>query len=363
MIVRPTPRRQPLTRLPVAAMLGALLVVLVAAPGPTDARLPTWTGGVDLYRSGTFTTQKTWLWCTAADVQIIRNTVDHASDHSRSSQRRYFSYMRRHNRYDIPVSDGVDPAGWAAGLRRFVDPRYRLVARGSFGSALKSAVRNLRLTNLPVGITVSHGNHAWVLTGFTATADPAVTRRFTVTSVRVVGPLWGLQNRSYGYDMRPDTKLTRRQLRGFFTPWHYAGVRMAWEGDWVSIQPMAGAQGSAAFGSTASGSTSPAKPAETPSVVASGATSGAPATSSSEPPARTVTAPPSASLDAAGMALVGADAQGTTQPSTPAGTPGSAGGLRDPTAFDLGLGLAAPMAVTVVAGAAGLWARSRHSGP
>ena len=147
--------------------------------------------------------------------------------------------MRAHDRYAIPLSDGVDPAGWTAGLRRFVDSRYQLTRSGSFESALRSAVTNLRRTNLPVAITVSHGNHAWVLTGFTATADPAATTRFRVTSVRVVGPLWGLQSRSYGYDMRPDTKLTPAQLKGFFTPWHYAGIRMAWEGQWVSVQPVA----------------------------------------------------------------------------------------------------------------------------
>jgi hypothetical protein len=205
----------------------------------TAAGIPRWTGGVDLYRSGVFTTQKTWLWCTAADVQIIRNIADHAADHTRSSQQRYFDAMRAHNRYDIPVADGVDPAGWTYGLRHFVDSRYRLVSSTSFNAALRTAVTNLRKTNLPVGITVSHGNHAWVLTGFTATADPATTTHFTVTSLRVVGPLWGLQSRTYGYDMRPDTKLTPWQLAGFFTPWHYAKVRMAWEGRWVSIQPMA----------------------------------------------------------------------------------------------------------------------------
>ena len=211
----------------------------MAAPDADVAALSRWTGGIDLYRSGVFTTQKTWLWCTAADVQIIRNIADRATDHSKSGQQRYFDYMRAHNRYSIPVSDGVDPAGWTAGLRRFVDSRYRLTRSGSFDSALRSAVTNLRKTNLPVAITVSHGNHAWVLTGFTATADPAATSRFSVTSVRVVGPLWGLQSRTYGYDMRPDTKLTPSQLKGFFTPWHYAGVRMAWEGQWVSVQPVA----------------------------------------------------------------------------------------------------------------------------
>ena len=227
-------------RLLLAATIAVLLVAgRPAVPGSDAAALSRWTGGVDLYRTGVFTTQKTWLWCTAADVQIIRNIVDHAADHTRASQQRYFDYMRAHDRYAIPLSDGVDAAGWAAGLRHFVDSRYRLYQSGSFDSALRSAVTNLRRTNLPVAITVSHGNHAWVLTGFTATADPAVTSRFSVTSVRVVGPLWGLQSRSYGYDMRPDTKLTPSQLRGFFTPWHYAGVRMAWEGSWVSVQPVA----------------------------------------------------------------------------------------------------------------------------
>jgi hypothetical protein len=225
------------------ALITLLLGLLAPAPASAAAG---WTGGIDLYRSGTFTTQKTWLWCTAADVQIIRNIVRHQADHSRAGQQRYFDYMRAHNRYRIPVTDGVDPAGWAAGLRKYVDARYRLVASGSFDSALRSAVTNLRRTNLPVGITVSHGNHAWVLTGFTATADPAATTRFAVTSVRVVGPLWGLQSRTYGYDMRPDTRLTPTQLRGFFTPWHYGGVRMTWERRWVSVQPMATTSNAAA---------------------------------------------------------------------------------------------------------------------
>ncbi len=224
-----------------------LLVLLVAGalahggavPSSTAAAFPRWDGSIDLYRGGVFTTQKSWLWCTAADVQIARNIADGKRDHAKASQQRYFRYMRARNRYDIPVKDGVDPAGWTAGLRHYVDRRYRLTTNRSFDAALRSAVTNLRRTNLPVGITVAHGNHAWLLTGFSATADPATTKDFRVTSVRVVGPLWGLQSRTYGYDMRPNTKLTPKQLKGFFTPWHYAGVKMAWEGRWVSIQPVA----------------------------------------------------------------------------------------------------------------------------
>ena len=226
--------------------LAAMLVLgRLAVPDQDVSALSTWTGGVQLYRSGVFTTQKSWLWCTAADVQIMRNIDRGTTDHSATNQRKYFAYMRAHNRYSIPASDGVDPAGWTAGLRHFVDDRYRLVQSTSFESALRTAVTNLRKTGLPVAITVSHGGHAWIIVGFTATADPAVTSKFTVTSVRVVGSLWGLQSRTYGYDMKPNTKLTPKQLKGFFTPWHYSKIRMAWEGKWVSVQPRLNATTSA----------------------------------------------------------------------------------------------------------------------
>ena len=234
-------------------------------PRPAEAAsLPTWTGGVNLYRNGTFTTQKSWLWCTAAGVQIVRNIVDRKTDHTTAGQRRYFDWMRTHNRYDLPLSAGVDPAGWTAGLRHFVDDRYRLVSSRSFDSALRSAVTRLRLTNLPVALTVSHGNHGWILTGFRATADPAKTSRFSVTSVRVTGPLYGLQSKN-GYDMAPNTKLTTAQLRRFFTPWKYAPRAMIWDGRYVSIQPVP-VKASAA----ASASAAPSRAASSaPSVVAS----------------------------------------------------------------------------------------------
>ena len=202
------------------------------------ALLPAWDGGIDLYRDGVFTTQKSWLWCTAAGVQIVRNIVERDNDHSTAAQRRYFDWMRSKNRYELPESAGVDPRGWTAGLRHFVDDRYRLVASSSFRTGLRSAAANLRRTGLPVALTVSNGGHGWILTGFEATADPLLTDDFEVTSVRVVGPLYGRQSKN-GYDMPPDTKLSAERLRRFFTPWRYRPLPMIWDGKFVSIQPVA----------------------------------------------------------------------------------------------------------------------------
>jgi hypothetical protein len=215
---------------------------LAAAPAPAAAAptalLPAWDGGIDLYRDGVFTTQKSWLWCTAAGVQIVHNIVERDEDHTTAGQRRYFDWMRSKNHYELPESAGVDPQGWTAGLRHFVDDRYRLVSSGSFRAGLRSAAANLRRTGLPVALTVSQGNHGWILTGFEATADPLLTDDFDVTSVRVVGPLFGRQSKN-GYDMRPGTKLSTAELRRFFTPWRYAPMAMKWDGRYVSIQPVA----------------------------------------------------------------------------------------------------------------------------
>ncbi len=204
---------------------------------PDPAALSAWNGGVNLYRDGVFTTQKSWLWCTAAGIQIVRNIVRDQEDHSAAAQRKYFTWMRTRNRYTLPVSAGVDPQGWTAGFRQYIDDRYRLVSSTTFDNALRSAVKRLRQTNLPVALLVAHGNHGWILTGFTATADPAATASFKVTSVRIVGPLFGLQSRN-GYDMPPNTRLTPTQLKRYFTRWWYEPKRMMWDGRFISIQPV-----------------------------------------------------------------------------------------------------------------------------
>jgi hypothetical protein len=225
-----------------AGALLALLLVLGGVPTASATAPEPWDGSVDLYREGSFTTQKTWLWCTAAGVQIVRNIVDGKDDHSRRSQERYFDWMRERNGYDLPESAGVDPVGWTAGLRRFVDERYELVVTKTFRGTVRTAAASLRRTGLPVALTVANGGHGWIMTGFTADADPLVTDDFQVTHVRIVGPLYGLQSRN-GYDPRPGTELTIDELRRFLTPWRYEPLPMVWDGRYVTIQPSRGTAG------------------------------------------------------------------------------------------------------------------------
>ena len=201
---------------------------------------PRWTGSIDLYRPGAFSTQRTWRWCTAAVLQIMRNIDRREADHSRRQPAALLLVhagprplrhpprgRRRPGRLGsraAQVGRPELPGGRQEELRGGAPRRGRASARDEPARRHRRRPRHARLgpDRLP------------------ATADPAVDDRFRVTSVRVVGPLWGLQSRSFGYDMRPNTRLTRAQLRRFFTPWHYPRIRMVWEGRWVSIQPVGG---------------------------------------------------------------------------------------------------------------------------
>jgi hypothetical protein len=219
--------------------IGILVILLAAstfAAHPAAAAPPAAPGATfDVYRPGVYSMQATWTWCTAASVQIVRNIVFGNESHSSAEQGEFFDFMRTKNRYVRAGHRGVEPQAFEAGLRAFVDPRYSLVASPTFDAAVRSAVTQLRLTGEPVGLIVAAGRHVWVLTGYSATADPAITADFRVVSVRVVGPLYGRQSVN-GYDPRPDTSLSYDAFRQFLLPFRFPWGTTPWTGRYLTIQ-------------------------------------------------------------------------------------------------------------------------------
>ncbi len=214
-----------------------VLAASVFAPG-SAAAAPAQRGNLtfDVYRPGVYSMQATWTWCTAASVQIIRNILLDQTDHSSARSRASSSpTCRPPTATSSPATAAVDPQGFLAGLRHFVDPSYALVASPTFDAAVRCAVTQLRRTGEPVALIVAAGRHAWVLTGFTATADPARTTSFGVVSVRVVGPLYGRQSVG-GYDSPPDTSLSYAALRQFLLPYRFRFATTPWTGRYVTFQ-------------------------------------------------------------------------------------------------------------------------------
>jgi hypothetical protein len=88
------------------------------------------------------------------------------------------AWEQTHDTLDDRVQKGSDPLGWARALTHFSTRAgmgtltYRWEAYATEAIALKHAARVIAETNMPVGLLVSHGRHAMVMTGFESTRDP-----------------------------------------------------------------------------------------------------------------------------------------------------------------------------------------------
>jgi hypothetical protein len=199
---------------------------------------PTWRGGLDLYRRGVFATQQTFEWCVPAAVEMVLNIVEDRSVQSSAEQAEFYRYGRAHGYANYP-EPGLDPKGADALLRR-AGQAYADYRAASVDRMEREAVRQLRRTGKPVIVDVNTAVHAWVLTGFTATADPAVTSSFSITSFSVMGPLWPIERYHLGYyDMPPDTKLAPASFAAAVgRPYHEPSMPVPWEGTWVINEPL-----------------------------------------------------------------------------------------------------------------------------
>ena len=199
---------------------------------------PTWQGGLDLYRSGVFSTQQTIDWCVPASVQMILNIVDGRTVHSRAEQAEFYRYGRTQNFAINPVP-GLDPRSAAALLRR-AGQAYTYHRAASLGLMEREAVTQLRRTGKPVILYVDAGIHAWVLTGFTASADPAATGTYAITSFSVMGPLWPAERyHERYYDLPPDARLSPVSFAAAVrAPFHDWAAHTPWEGWWVINEPL-----------------------------------------------------------------------------------------------------------------------------
>ena len=239
-----TPTQPPAVRASPAAS-GSIVVDLSARPdassgapssapslAPSGSPAPTLKPGpfhIDLYRSGAFVSELTPIWCLPAAMQVSANIMDiHAgkkSDRTRGRQKLLFDLARSL----APSRDGAaEPEGWATGLTKLGYGKYKVTALPSIKAAIQVAAKALRTTGRPVGLMVWRGVHSWVMSGFTATADPAVTSKFTVTAVYIEDVWYPRISSIWGRSRPPDSLVPVNRLPEEFLPrrlpWaHYPG--------------------------------------------------------------------------------------------------------------------------------------------
>ena len=181
-----------------------------AAPGPY---------AINLYEPGDFASQVSKHYCVPGAMQTMINVMDRGAKRaSHAIQDRLYRLARRLST-DRLRGEGAEPEGWARGLERLGYGRFEVLVRKTRPAAIREAALALRRTGRPVGLLVWRGAHAWVMVGFRATADPAVTSDFTVTHVRIVDVWYPRVSSIWGASVKPSTLIPVAKLKEDYLRW------------------------------------------------------------------------------------------------------------------------------------------------
>lgn len=175
---------------------------------------------LDLAGRTDFVKQTNFVQCVGASMQMMLNIMDAQDDRTARTQ---LSLQNLARNLSGPTRDGfqrqgASVRGWSGGLNELGAGPYRLVGTDTIDDALRLAARAIGTTGKPVGLLVWSGRHAWVMSGFHATADPRVTDDYTVTRAIVLDPLYPYGSKTWGPSPKPREALTPSVLGKQFVP-------------------------------------------------------------------------------------------------------------------------------------------------
>jgi hypothetical protein len=198
-------------RQPSASLQPAPTQVSIPSPTPTPVvpAIDPEPFAMNLHRKGDFVAQYTFEWCVGASLQMALNMATDRSRTTRADQQQLWEMAR--DRSFSPFG-GANPRGWTASLNDLGIGPYVLVSLPSFDEALDVAAEALRATRRPVGLVMWRGRHAWVMSGFEATADPRRFDDFEVTGIRVLDPLYPHGSSVWGPSAKPNSLVSPATL-------------------------------------------------------------------------------------------------------------------------------------------------------
>jgi hypothetical protein len=181
---------------------------------------------MNLYEDGDFVSQQTEFWCVAASLQTMMNIIDDGKPRRSAERQRQLHFEARdlHSEGDEFWRKLAGPARWKQGLHGLgLHDWADLLETNGYGDyeieraptrkrAVRMAAKAIRMTGRPAGLVVWRGAHAWVMSGFRATGDPAYGSDFKVQQVIVSDPWYPRVSSIWGASRPPNSAITLKQL-------------------------------------------------------------------------------------------------------------------------------------------------------
>ncbi|HET7703430.1 MAG TPA: C39 family peptidase [Candidatus Limnocylindrales bacterium] len=215
-------RRFPLVSMVLAACLLAVLALPAGAANGFSR---------DLYFAAGYERQVDNRTCIPASTAMMMNFI--ARRDLRLDQMAILRYAQPRDALNNATQRGSDPLGWSRAATYYSrytgkPTTYNWEAYGSESAALRRAARQIAVTGKPVGLLVAHGTHAVVMTGFSATGNPASMRSWTLSSIWYSDP-YGYAHRSVAAAYSPLNTYTQTDATSYYDA--------KWYGKYVVIIP------------------------------------------------------------------------------------------------------------------------------
>jgi hypothetical protein len=182
-----------------------------------------------IYRSSAITRQYTNYYCVPAAAQTMWNLITGSDNRTVARQKSLYRQIRKHNRYRY-TTKGNDIQGWAWALRRFTGGEYRARAYTSKSKAMAEIAEAIDRTGHPVGITVHHGSHAWIVLGYKAQPSATDPDKRTILGFYVSGPLGPGSRDPWRYRY-----VTMANFRRYYGKYHERTRKVIWEDKYVLV--------------------------------------------------------------------------------------------------------------------------------
>jgi hypothetical protein len=171
--------------------------------------------------------QGTKDWCVAGSTQTMMNIIDKGKpNRSIAFQEKLYDRGRELSPNKTKLGPiGMDLTGWAELLNTADYGPYMVEDADTRRGAIRKAAKALRLTNKPVGLVTWRGAHSWVMSGFTATADPAYTNDFQVKAVYIQDTWYPYVSTIWGASRPPDALVPIGKLKEDYLPYQRPRAR------------------------------------------------------------------------------------------------------------------------------------------
>jgi hypothetical protein len=221
----------------------ALPAASAEAPAPTAAPKPV-RRAVNLNTvakpKAVFVSERGKTWCAAAAVQIVLNINAKHPDTSAARQAQIHQLEVKYTSRADSRNGGAGPAGMVATLNKLGAVDYKLKVYQTRRGALREAAKAIARTGHPVILLAWRGAHAWVMTGYKATADPAVFNGVTVKGAYILDPWYPRVSSIWGRSDPPGTYQDSAEMTRNYLVWRRPeGKYPGRDGRFLAIIPVA----------------------------------------------------------------------------------------------------------------------------